>query len=89
VGNLITPAQRRRIIPFPVLDSNSMLMRFRLAWLSVFDFGTSNRHKFIFDFMGEVALKSSKARFWLRQVESVSDCKACPHRPCHQQLTVT
>jgi hypothetical protein len=36
---------------------------FRLAWPPVFDFGTSNRPKFIFDFMGEVALKSSKARF--------------------------
>jgi len=86
VGNLIPPAQRRRIIPFPVPDSNSVPTLFRLARLSVFDIGTSNRHKFIFDFIGEVALKSSEARFWLRQVESVSDCKAYPHPPCHQQF---
>jgi len=38
-------------------------MLFRSAWPRVFDFGTSNRQKFIFDFMGGVALKSSTARF--------------------------
>ena len=38
-------------------------MLFRLAWPRVVDFVTSNRHKFIVDFMGGVALKSSKARF--------------------------
>ena len=69
-----------------MLDSNSVPTLFRLAWPPVFDCGTSNRHKFIFDFMGEVALKSSKAGFWLGQVEAVSDCKACPHPPCHQQF---
>ena len=71
VENLIPPAQRGRIIPFPVLDSDSVPTLFRLAWPPVFDFGTSNRHKFIFDFMGWAALKPSKA---LEQ--AVSDRKA-------------
>jgi hypothetical protein len=78
--NLMPPAPRGRIIPFPALDSNSVPTLFRLAWLPVFDFGLPNRHKFIFDFMGEDAL-SSKARFWLRQFDAVSDCKACPYPP--------
>jgi hypothetical protein len=90
--NLIPPAPRGRIIPFPAFDSNSVPTLFRLAWLPVFDFGLPNRHKFIFDFMGEDAL-SSKARFWLRQFDAVSECKACPYPPlssavdCH--LTVS
>ena len=61
---------------------------FRLAWPPLFDFGTSNMHKFILDFICEVALKVSEARFSHGQVEAVSDCQACPSPPYHQRLTV-
>lgn len=60
---MVSPKQRGKISPFPLLGSNSVPTLIRLAWSWLFDFVTSKRHKFIFDFMGEVDLKSSKASF--------------------------
>jgi len=39
----------------------------RVPWPPVFDCGTPNSHKLILDFMGEVALKASKAGFGSRR----------------------
>jgi len=54
----------------------------------VFDFGTSNSPNFIFDFMGEVALKSSKAMFRVRQ-STLLLIATLALTPVNSSLTVT
>jgi hypothetical protein len=74
---MIPPAQRGKIIPFPVLDSNSVPALFRLALPPVFDFGGANRHKFILTSWAGLPWYCLKP-VWLEQ--AVFDRKAC-HRP--------